>query len=188
MNVPADRLPTRRSALATLVAAAALGAQPAAAQGAPIRLGTSVDDASMQSFFAQDLGLFKKADLDVDITTFTNSASVAEAMAGGAIDVGLMDPTQTALASIARSAVCVLRRRPGLHDVEPDAAAVREQHRSAANGQGSRREDDRRRHRPLVSRCEHSGVAQSQRRQSRTRQVLRNALSAHVCGAHARNG
>ena len=100
MNVSADRLPTRRSALAALAAVAALGAQPAAAQGAPIRLGTSVDDAAMQPFFAQDLGLFKKAGLDVDITTFVNSASVAEAMAGGAIDVGLMDPTQTALASL----------------------------------------------------------------------------------------
>ncbi len=74
--------------------------RPAGAQRAPIRIGAGTGDAHMEPFYAQTLGSFKRAGLDVALTTFANPAAIAEAMAGGAIDVGLSDPLQLAQAML----------------------------------------------------------------------------------------
>jgi NitT/TauT family transport system substrate-binding protein len=92
---------TRAAALA-VVASAAFTAErrPAAAQSSTIRIGAGTGDAHMEPFYAKELGLFEKAGLDVAVTTFASPATIAEAMAGGAIDVGLGDPLQLALAML----------------------------------------------------------------------------------------
>ncbi len=92
---------TRYAAIASAAAAAVATAyRPASAQRAPIRLGAGTGDAHMEPFYAETLGAFKRAGLDVTITTFANPAAIAEAMAGSAIDVGLSDPLQLAQASL----------------------------------------------------------------------------------------
>ena len=92
---------TRSAALASLASFAVAGAtRPANAQSATIRIGAGTGDAHMEPFYARELGLFKKAGLDVEVTTFANPATIAEAMAGGAIDVGLSDPLQLAQAML----------------------------------------------------------------------------------------
>jgi NitT/TauT family transport system substrate-binding protein len=54
-----------------------------------IRLGVTASDAFAEGHYAQQLGLFKKAGLNVEITRFTTGAAVATGVASGAIDVGV---------------------------------------------------------------------------------------------------
>ena len=81
------------AALPALVAATSL---PAFAQAAPLKIGATANDTYAQPYYAQDEGYFTKAGLAVDITTFTNGASVAAAVASGAIDIGISNPVQLA--------------------------------------------------------------------------------------------
>ncbi len=89
---------TRATALrAPLAAPLAFGAAPVLGQAATIRLGCGLDDAFMQPYWASELGLFKKANLDVQIFT-VGPVAVVPAAIGGTIDVGMADPIQLALA------------------------------------------------------------------------------------------
>ncbi len=85
---------TRRAALASF--AAALGTPlPALAQAAaPIRIGVSNSDPYMVPMFAQDLGNFRTAGLNVELQPMTNGAVIMQAVAGGSLDVGLGDVLQ----------------------------------------------------------------------------------------------
>jgi NitT/TauT family transport system substrate-binding protein len=78
---------SRRTFLA--VTAAALPG-PAFAQNAipPIRFGGTTNDTAAEPYYAQELGYFKRAGLNVEITTLGNGAAIAQAIAGGALDVG----------------------------------------------------------------------------------------------------
>jgi ABC-type nitrate/sulfonate/bicarbonate transport system substrate-binding protein len=60
------------------------------AQGAtpPIRYGGTTNDTAAQPYYAQELGFFRRAGLNVEITTLGNGATVAQAVAGGALDMG----------------------------------------------------------------------------------------------------
>jgi len=80
-----------------LAAPLALAASPARAQSRQIRLGAGTDDAFMQPYWAADLGLFRRANLDVQIVT-VGPVAVVPATAGGSIEVGMADPLQVALA------------------------------------------------------------------------------------------
>jgi NitT/TauT family transport system substrate-binding protein len=61
----------------------------ASAQNAlKIRVATTPIDLGAEALYAADLGLFKKAGLDVDVTVLTSGTAVAAAVAGGSIDVG----------------------------------------------------------------------------------------------------
>jgi|SRR5579875_44974 NitT/TauT family transport system substrate-binding protein len=84
-----------RSALLLLLSAALFScgvipaATPAQAQApAVINLIQLPADNSAEVYYAQDLGFFKEAGLDVRITSMTNSGAIIAALAGGAGDIG----------------------------------------------------------------------------------------------------
>lgn len=79
-------MPMRRAGFLTLASAAALPI-PAVAQGsAAIRLGAAPNDSAAEAYYADELGLFKKAGLNVAVSTFTNGVTMAQALVGGSLD------------------------------------------------------------------------------------------------------
>jgi NitT/TauT family transport system substrate-binding protein len=88
----------RREALGlTLTAPLALCPSPVGARGSLVRIGVGLDDAFMQPYWAADLGLFRRAEIDARIMTVGPVAAVPGAV-GGSIDVGMADPVVMALA------------------------------------------------------------------------------------------
>jgi NitT/TauT family transport system substrate-binding protein len=89
-----------RARMLTLTAAAAgsviASGRPARAQSTPIRLGCYTTDAYAQPFYATELGYFKRAGLNVDVTILANAAANAQMVAANALDVCLADPIQVA--------------------------------------------------------------------------------------------
>jgi NitT/TauT family transport system substrate-binding protein len=67
----------------------------ASAQSAPklttIHVGVIPSEVAGEVFYGVDLGLFKKAGLDVEIDMFNNGSAIAAAVASGALDLGLSD-------------------------------------------------------------------------------------------------
>ena len=93
---------SRRHALG-LAAAAPLAFAPfpaRAQQNRHVRIGAGLDDAFMQPYYAEQLGLFKKLNVDEEIVHAANPGAYAEALAAGAIDIGLVDPTALAQAVV----------------------------------------------------------------------------------------
>ncbi len=91
----------RASLLAGLGATAAglVHRTPArAADLIPLRVGGIPIDPSAQCFYAQDLGMFKEAGLDVTLTVLGNGASVIAATASGALDIASGSPGPVLLA------------------------------------------------------------------------------------------
>ena len=88
-----------RTITAILVFLAGLAALPGSAQPAPhIRLITTPSDSGAQAYYADALGLFKKAGLDVEVSSLSNGASVAAAVASGAAEIGQGNLVSLALA------------------------------------------------------------------------------------------
>jgi NitT/TauT family transport system substrate-binding protein len=78
------------------IAIAALGAMlavfasspPSAADDLPtLRIGTTPIDAGAEPYFAKQIGLFKRAGINVEITAMSNGSALAAAVASGAIDI-----------------------------------------------------------------------------------------------------
>lgn len=90
---------TRSSALAT-IAAGALSYLPAPVRAqtaaAKLRVGSVANDTYAEAFYAQELGLFSRAGLDVEIWPFNNGSAMAAAAAGGSIDFGAGDVAELA--------------------------------------------------------------------------------------------
>jgi NitT/TauT family transport system substrate-binding protein len=63
---------------------------PASAAGPPdvVRVATAGDDNAAPLLYADKAGLFKKANLDVQITKMKSGAAIAAAVAGGSLDIG----------------------------------------------------------------------------------------------------
>jgi NitT/TauT family transport system substrate-binding protein len=61
-----------------------------------VRVGTDPYDSFSEAYYAQDQGLFQKAGLDVHVLTFMNGAAISDAVAGGAVDVGISNPVSLA--------------------------------------------------------------------------------------------
>jgi NitT/TauT family transport system substrate-binding protein len=82
--------PLKRTAfLSGCAAALALPALPARAQAnSKINIGTVAIDALAVPFYAQDMGFFAKAGLDVTISQVNNGAAVTAGVVGGAYDIG----------------------------------------------------------------------------------------------------
>jgi NitT/TauT family transport system substrate-binding protein len=77
--------------LASSIAAPILGPARSAAQSpAPtvIRLATSPDDGVIAVLYAQRMGYFRDAGIEVDIQKLNSGSAVASAVAGGAVDIG----------------------------------------------------------------------------------------------------
>jgi NitT/TauT family transport system substrate-binding protein len=91
---------TRRHALG-LAAAAPLAFTPFPARAQAlrhVRIGAGTDDAFMQPYYAMELGLYKKANIDPEIVHAANPGAYAELLAAGGIDIGMGDPTAIAQA------------------------------------------------------------------------------------------
>src|SRR5580700_11031355 len=56
-----------------------------------LRLGALLLDNTAEVFYARELGMFKRAGLDVDITTFPSGGAAASALVGGAVDISIGD-------------------------------------------------------------------------------------------------
>jgi NitT/TauT family transport system substrate-binding protein len=85
--------PVLALALLVLPAAAPFAAR-AADDPVPIRVAATANDTYAEAYYAQERGEFRKAGLDVELTTFANGASVAQAVVSGAVDVGISNVVQ----------------------------------------------------------------------------------------------
>jgi NitT/TauT family transport system substrate-binding protein len=75
--------------LALLVAALTITPCAARADDTPtIRIGTTPIDAGAEPYYAQAMGFFKAAGLNVQIQAFANGAVLSAAVAGGSLDIG----------------------------------------------------------------------------------------------------
>lgn len=90
--------PLNRARTLALFASASFagGAAPSRAQSAAIRLGCYTTDAYAQAFYASELGYFKRAGLNVEVTILANAAANAQMVAANALDICLADPIQVA--------------------------------------------------------------------------------------------
>ncbi|HXP94742.1 MAG TPA: ABC transporter substrate-binding protein [Candidatus Binatia bacterium] len=75
--------------LVSLVLLVSPAGTPSAAAEPPLRLGVTASDAFAEGYYAQEMGFFKKAGLNVEITRFTTGAAIATGVSSGAIDVGV---------------------------------------------------------------------------------------------------
>ncbi|HEY5341949.1 MAG TPA: ABC transporter substrate-binding protein, partial [Candidatus Aquilonibacter sp.] len=83
-----------RAFVLVLVTAVVTTAVPAAVRAADpivVNVGTLPTDGSANVFYAQDLGYFKAVGLDAHIQTMGSGPIVAQAIAGGAIDIGVVN-------------------------------------------------------------------------------------------------
>ena len=75
--------------LALLVAALAIMPSGIRADDLPtIRIGTTPIDAGAEPYYAQAMGFFKAAGINVQIQAFSNGAVLSAAVAGGSLDIG----------------------------------------------------------------------------------------------------
>jgi NitT/TauT family transport system substrate-binding protein len=92
----------RRTLLASAAALAGASALPGrlGAQPAPVtlRVAATANDTYAEAYYAYDRGTFAKAGLDVQISTFTNGATVTQAVVGGSADIGISNVVQIATA------------------------------------------------------------------------------------------
>jgi len=78
------------SRAAMLSGLAAAAAAPSVARGADlpaVRVGSARTDATAQHYYAQDLGMFASAGLDVTITALRNASELSAGVIGGSLDV-----------------------------------------------------------------------------------------------------
>lgn len=69
---------------------------PANAQTTTLNIGTTPTDTGAQVYYAMDLGLFKKAGFDVNVTSLNAGTAIATAVSAGSFDIG-----QSAVSSLA---------------------------------------------------------------------------------------
>jgi NitT/TauT family transport system substrate-binding protein len=94
--------PSRADALRSIAFATAafgtLGARAGAQARGALTVATLPSEAGAEIFYAQEMGFFSAAGIDVTIQTMTNGAAVASAVASGAVDIGFTTPISLALA------------------------------------------------------------------------------------------
>jgi NitT/TauT family transport system substrate-binding protein len=81
----------KRRALVTLLgglSACVLGCKTTVRAAEPVRLAAPALDATALMFYANELGFFKNAGLDVELQALANGEAVTTALTGGAIDIG----------------------------------------------------------------------------------------------------
>jgi NitT/TauT family transport system substrate-binding protein len=86
--VIASRIALTALALASAASLALPLAAASADAPAVVRVGATGNDTAAEVYYADDLGLFKKRGLTVQIQNLRNGAAEAAAVAGGALDVG----------------------------------------------------------------------------------------------------
>jgi NitT/TauT family transport system substrate-binding protein len=71
----------------------------ASAQTAPVvHVGVSAFEAQAEAYYAQDLGLFKRAGLNIDVQQFPGGSTIVAAIVGGALQIGAGNPLPLATA------------------------------------------------------------------------------------------
>jgi len=65
-----------------------------------VRVGTIPVDVAASCFYTQDLGLFAKAGLDVQISPMTSGPVIAQAVSGGALEIGVSNVATIAAARL----------------------------------------------------------------------------------------
>lgn len=89
----------RRSALGHLATGIAIVAAPRATAAAePLRVVTIPVETGAQAYYALDLGFFKNAGIDVDVTAMSNGAVIASAVSSGSMQIGLVNTMAMATA------------------------------------------------------------------------------------------
>lgn len=89
---------SRAAFLVALPVASTVLGLPARAASTALRVGATANDTYAEAYYAQDMGFFTKAGLDVTITTLRSGSAVAAGIASGALDVGVSNPVQLASA------------------------------------------------------------------------------------------
>jgi NitT/TauT family transport system substrate-binding protein len=87
-------------ALAAAPVAAAFPRAARAQSASTIRVAATANDTYAEAYYADELGAFKKAGLDVAIQTFTAGGPVTSAVASGAADIGIAGPPTIAAATL----------------------------------------------------------------------------------------
>ena len=85
-------------AVAFFVLTLLLGGSAGAQTPIAVRIATLPIDAEAEPLYAQELGFFKKAGLDVTVTIATSAGAIAAATLGGTFDVGVTDVGSITLA------------------------------------------------------------------------------------------
>jgi NitT/TauT family transport system substrate-binding protein len=80
-------------------------------------------DLYAQAYYAQDLGFFKAAGLDVEITTLANGGVTATALAGGSGDVGVSNTVQIATA-VAKGVPLTVIAGAGMYSTRAPSTAI----------------------------------------------------------------
>ncbi len=103
---------------------------PLAAQSAPvIRVGVTAGDAFAEAYYAQELGLFRKAGLPVEIRQFSTGAAITTGMTSGTIDVGISNVLSVSKAAM-RGAPFVFFAGGGLYSSQAPIVALTTQQKS----------------------------------------------------------
>jgi NitT/TauT family transport system substrate-binding protein len=68
-----------------------------AQESATIRIGTLISDTAAEPLYGVDTNMFAQAGLKVDVQPFTNYGALQSAIAGKALDVGILDTLATAV-------------------------------------------------------------------------------------------
>lgn len=92
-------IPISRARWIAVFAAGAAGLArtgPLRAQSVVVRVGVLTTDTFGMPFYAQELGFFSRAGLNVELIQFNNGAAQAAAAAGGSLDVGIGEATELA--------------------------------------------------------------------------------------------
>lgn len=107
------------ASLALLPVATVAGTSPLSAQTSAgslsIRLGDVPVDQFAEGYYAQDMGFFKNAGLNVELMPITTGAQISAAIAGGAMDIGISNTAGLANA-ISHGAPFVIVAGGGLSD------------------------------------------------------------------------
>lgn len=89
---------SRLIALGGAACASLLIPAPAAAANLPLQVGVFPTEGAAPAFYAQELGYFKDAGLDVTLTTITSASAIAAAVSSGSLDVGFGSAVPLAVA------------------------------------------------------------------------------------------
>src|SRR5277367_4525506 len=57
-----------------------------------LRIAATANDTYASAYFAQDMGFFTKAGLNVDLQTMNNGAAITAALSAGSMDIGVATP------------------------------------------------------------------------------------------------
>ena len=110
-------------AIGSAVAAASFPHIAIAQQDVSMSVGVAALEAQSQVMYAQDLGIFKKAGLTVDLQILRGGSAIASALSGGALQIGASNTLSLAYA-FQRGLPFVMIAGGALYDVKSPSAGI----------------------------------------------------------------